>query len=64
MSLRRKRLPALEARNKLSNSLTGIRSRLAAAVAEEKQAAEELAAAEARQEQANSLAPEREPVNR
>ena len=52
--------PALEARNKLSNSLTGIRSRLAAAVAEEKQAAEELAAAEARQEQANSLAPERE----
>ena len=52
--------PALEARNKLSNSLTGIRSRLAAAVAEEKQAAEELAAAEAQQEQANSLAPERE----
>ena len=52
--------PALEARNKLSNSLTGIRSRLAAAVAEEKQAAEELAAAEAWQEQANSLAPERE----
>ena len=32
---RRSGAPALEARNKLSNSLTGIRSRLAAAVAEE-----------------------------
>lgn len=52
--------PALDARNKLRTTLAELKNSLATAVLDEKKTAEALSAAEAQQEKAKQLAPERE----